>query len=168
MPHEVTSYESAYTAKVNTYGFLVLLLHLPILCVVGLYTHVSLVLITGMMLLVLSGPGAILIYERSSRLGAIAIAVASMGVVALTIFVCRGMIEAHFEIFVLIALLIVYGRVAPLLVAAVTNRASPCAVLAVDADGDLQLQGRVRHRFAAFIFRCDGGYSCMLDCAASG
>jgi methyl-accepting chemotaxis protein len=43
-----------------------------------------------------------------------------MGISALVIHVCNGLIEAHFELFVMIALLTVYGRVAALLTAGVT------------------------------------------------
>ena len=120
MSHEITAYESGYTGKINTWFFFLLVAHVPVLCVVSMYTNVSLLTIAGFMMLLLSGPAAILLHDRSSQLGAIAMAVAAMGVSALTIFVCHGLIEAHFELFVLIALLIVYGRVAPLIVGGAT------------------------------------------------
>jgi len=120
MKHEITPYEQAYTAKVNSMGFLLLLVHLPILCVVASMTHASIMLTAGIMLLLLLGPALILMQGRSSELGGVVIAVAAMGVSALAIYVCNGLIEAHFELFVLIALLTVYGRVAPLLAAGLT------------------------------------------------
>jgi Methyl-accepting chemotaxis protein (MCP) signalling domain len=118
--NEITSFELAYTKKVNTFGFLLLLLHLPVLCGVALFMHHSPLLAAGIMLLLLSGPAVILLRDRSSSLGAIAIAISAMGVSALAIHLCDGMIEAHFELFVLIAMLSVFGRVAPLLVAGAT------------------------------------------------
>jgi hypothetical protein len=120
MKHEITPYEQAYTAKVNSGGFLLLAVHLPILCAIACSTHASLTLTAATMLLLLLGPALILMRDRSSELGGIVIAVAAMGASALTIFVCNGLTEAHFEIFVLIALLTMYGRVAPLLAAGLT------------------------------------------------
>jgi len=120
MTNQITSYELAYTAKVNIFGFLLLVVHLPILCGVAWATNASVSLTASMMLLLLSGPAVILVRDRSSELGAIAIAIASMGVSALAIYVCHGLIEAHFELVVLIAMLTVFGRVAPLILAGVT------------------------------------------------
>jgi hypothetical protein len=117
---QATPYELAYTKKVNTFGFLFLLSHLPILCLIALNTGVSLVLVALVMVLLLAGPAVLMMRDPSAQLGAIAIAIAAMGTSALAIYVSNGMIEAHFELFVLIAMLTVYGRVAPLLVAGAT------------------------------------------------
>jgi hypothetical protein len=120
MNDQITPYELAYTKKVNTFGFLFLLSHLPILCLIALNTGVSLVLVALVMVLLLAGPAVLMMRDPSAQLGAIAIAIAAMGTSALAIYVSNGMIEAHFELFVLIAMLTVYGRVAPLLVAGAT------------------------------------------------
>jgi len=117
---QTTPYELAYTKKVNTFGFLFLLSHLPILCLIALNTGVSLVLVALVMVLLLAGPAVLMMRDPSAQLGAIAIAIAAMGTSALAIYVSNGMIEAHFELFVLIAMLTVYGRVAPLIVAGAT------------------------------------------------
>jgi len=120
MKSEITSFEVNYTKKVNAFGFLLLLAHLPVLCALALATHGSVGLVAAAMLVLLAGPAMAMLNDRSSQLGAIAIAISAMGVSALAIHVAGGMIEAHFELFVLIALLSVFGRVAPLLVAAAT------------------------------------------------
>ena len=120
MNDQTTPYELAYTKKVNTFGFLFLLSHLPILCLIALNTGVSLVLVALVMVLLLAGPAVLMMRDPSAQLGAIAIAIAAMGTSALAIYVSNGMIEAHFELFVLIAMLTVYGRVAPLIVAGAT------------------------------------------------
>jgi hypothetical protein len=117
---EWTPLETAYTRKVNTIGFLLLLLHLPIVCGVAFANGVSVPVSGIVMLLLLLGPAAILLGDRSSELGAIAIAVAAMGASAIVIYASNGLIEAHFELFVMIALLTVFGRVAPLLFAGAT------------------------------------------------
>jgi hypothetical protein len=120
MNQEMTAFELAYARKVNTFGFLFLSAHLPVLCGVSILLHGSVLLPAGVMLLLLLGPAAILVRDRGSRLAAIALAIAAMGMSALTIHVCGGMIEAHFELFVLLAMISVYGRIAPLLVAGTT------------------------------------------------
>lgn len=117
MTHDVTQHEASYIKKVNTFGFLFLLTHLPVLCGLALFNNVSLLLTVGVMTLLLLGPASVLLRDRSSELGGVALALAAMGVSALAIYICNGMIEAHFEIFVLIAMLTVFGRIAPLLVA---------------------------------------------------
>ena len=120
MRHEITAYEQAYTARVNSMAFLVLLVHLPVLSAVAYATHANPMLTAGAMLLLVLGPALVLLNDRGSQLGATVIAIAAMGTSALAIYVCNGLIEAHFELFVLIALLTVYGRVAPLLAAGLT------------------------------------------------
>ena len=117
MIHQVSSFEQSYTKKVNTIGFLFLAAHLPVLCVLAAFNGASVVLTTCVMLVILAAPALILWEDRASKLNAIAMGIAAMGVSALAIYVCGGQIEAHFEIFVLIAMLAVFGRIAPLLAA---------------------------------------------------
>jgi hypothetical protein len=115
------SYGAIYTRKVNGYAFVLLLVHLPVLCLIAAAVPgKSVVSTAALMVLLLLGPAFILLRDGSSEWGAIATAIAAMGVSALAIHLSGGMIEAHFELFVLIALLTVYGRVAPLLVAGAT------------------------------------------------
>jgi hypothetical protein len=116
----MTQFERDYTAKTNTYGLVLLALHVPVLAGVAWALQGSPLLALGIAVVLLAGPAAVLLQDRSSPLGAIAIAVSAMGMSALAIHVSNGMIEAHFELFVMIALLTVYGRVAPLLVAGTT------------------------------------------------
>ena len=116
----LTAFEVAYTRRVNTIGLLFLAVHLPVLCAVSLVLHGSPWVTASIMLILLSGPSVILLQDRGSAKGTLAIAIAAMGASALTIDVCNGLIEAHFEIFILLALLCVYGRIAPLIVAGST------------------------------------------------
>jgi hypothetical protein len=120
MTHSTSSFELAYTRKVNTYGFLLLAVHLPVLCALALAMGNSVLLPIVAMVLILAVPAIILANDRSSQIAAIALGVAAMCVCALTIHVANGVIEAHFEIFVLIAMLAVFGRTLPLIAAAVT------------------------------------------------
>lgn len=117
MNEEITQHELLNTRRANAAGFMFLGAHLPILCGVALLNHVSLPLTAGIMVLLLLGPAAVLLHDRASQLGGIAVAVTAMGVAGLAIYVSNGIIEAHFEVFVLIALLTIFGKVAPPLVA---------------------------------------------------
>lgn len=120
MTNEITPFEYARLKKLNTAGFLILLAHLPVLCAIAEVNRSGPGLAAMVMLLLLAGPGLLLLRDRGSELGMIAIAIAAMGATALSIHVFNGLIEAHFEIFIVIALLAVYGRVAPILAAGAT------------------------------------------------
>ena len=115
-----TSYEQAHLSRLNLAGFFLLAAHLPVIAGLALTFHVSPVLAIGVLLLILAGPGFILLFDRTSALGGIVMGIAAMGVSALMIHVCGGMIEAHFEIFTLLALLTIYGSIGPLLAAGTT------------------------------------------------
>jgi hypothetical protein len=119
-PVQRTAFELDYIVKANRFGLLILAVHLPVLTALAAFTGGNALLAAAFMAVFLAGPAILLLLDRSSSIGTIALAVAAMGVSALTIHICRGMIEAHFEIFVLIAMLAAFGRVAPLLAAGVT------------------------------------------------
>jgi Methyl-accepting chemotaxis protein (MCP) signalling domain len=120
MSPDLTTFERSYTQRVNAIGFWFLVAHLPVLCLLAVYNNGNPLLAAGVMLLLLVGPAAVLLRDRASEAGAITLAIAAMGVSALSIHLCNGMIEAHFELFVLIAMLSVYGRIAPLVTAGTT------------------------------------------------
>jgi hypothetical protein len=118
--HASTAFELDYTRNANTAGFALLAVHLPILCAIAAFTGKSPLTVAGFILVLLLGPAALLLQDRASSLASIALAIAAMGTSAVAIHVANGMIEAHFELFALIAMLTVFGRVAPLLAAGVT------------------------------------------------
>jgi hypothetical protein len=120
MSPDLTTFERSYTQRVNTIGFWFLAAHLPVLCLIAVFNNGNPLLAAGVILLLLAGPAAVLLRDRASEAGAITLAIAAMGVSALAIHLCNGMIEAHFELFVLIAMLSVYGRIAPLVTAGAT------------------------------------------------
>ena len=120
MPHSsMTTYERNYLRKASLLGLSVLAAHLPVLAIIALFNQSSLLVVLGVMVLLLAGPAAILFLKLDLELAPLALAVAAMGVSALTIHVSGGMIEAHFEIFTLLAMLTVFGRIRPLLIAGV-------------------------------------------------
>jgi hypothetical protein len=114
----VTNYEKAYIRKVSTLGFYFMAAFLPVLLILAAVTHASMLLVVGAMIVLLLGPGIALATDNTWDFGPVSLAVCSMGVTALTIHVAGGMIEAHFGIFALLALMVAFGRVAPILVAA--------------------------------------------------
>ncbi|RXH57215.1 methyl-accepting chemotaxis protein [Granulicella sibirica] len=117
MSGDVTQYQRAYTKRVNILGFCFLTLHLPVLCVVAMVLHSSVLVTGGVMLLLLAGPAFALLNDPTSDTGGNVLAVAAMGVSALAIHITGGLIEAHFEIFVLLSMLAIFGRIAPPLIA---------------------------------------------------
>jgi len=120
MNFDVTLHEVEFMKKVNTFGFFFLAAHLPVLVAIAVMNGNSWLAALGIGALLLAGPAAILVSDRGSAMGAVALAVCAMGISALAIHVTNGLIEAHFELFVLIALLTVFGRVLPVLVAGAT------------------------------------------------
>ena len=120
MAEQVMQFERDYISQVNTFSLLILALHLPVLCGVALMLGSSVWLAAWVSVLLLAGPGIMVMQDRGSYLTSNVIAVAAMGFCALTIHLCGGMIEAHFEIFALIALLTVFGKIGPLLIAGAT------------------------------------------------
>lgn len=120
MNFAVTSHEVEFTKKVNTFGFFLLAAHLPALIAIAVMNGNSWLATLAIGALLLAGPAAILFFDRGSAMGAVALAVCAMGISALAIHVTNGLIEAHFELFVLIALLTVFGRVLPVLIAGAT------------------------------------------------
>jgi hypothetical protein len=114
----MSKFEQQYLSKANFWAFVLLALHLPVLCVVAFVLGVSVLTTLVVILLLLAGPAVLLLRDRASEALPVVLAVAAMGVAAAAIYASNGMPEAHFEIFVMLAMLAVFGRVPPLLVAA--------------------------------------------------
>ncbi len=115
----MTQFEQTYFKRINGFALCFLGLHVPVLVAIAWLRGGSPLLAAAVAALLLAGPLLVFLRDFSAPLAAELIAVAAMGISALTIHVTNGMIEGHFEIFVLLALLTVYGRVTPLLVAGV-------------------------------------------------
>ena len=116
----VTSFSQNYEKQVNTWGLVLLLPHLPVFLLIASLLHSSLLVPLVAGLVMLAGPAAGLMRDPAAWANSVMMAIAAMGMAALGIYVSQGRIEAHFAIFVLLALLMVYGRMTPLLVAGAT------------------------------------------------
>ena len=116
------SYEEKYRVLVNLYGMEFLLAVAVAVWLISLSKRDQSpqVGVPAIALLLLLGPAIILVQDRASKLGAVALSISAMGLCGLLIQVCGGAMEAHFLVFVLIPMLIVYGRMLPLLTAGAT------------------------------------------------
>jgi hypothetical protein len=120
MKRETTQFEWAYAASVNKFGVLLLAIHVPVLCAVAHYCEKGVLLTAALGALLLSGPAVLVLLKAQSSAASVALAIAAMGFSALLIHTTGGMIEAHFHIFTMLALLIVFGRITPLIAAGTT------------------------------------------------
>jgi hypothetical protein len=115
---ENMAFETSYRARMNSAFFLLLLFHLPAICILAGFLGSSVLLPASVGAVLLAGPALVLFQQRDSELGSILLGIAAMGFSALLIHETGGRIEAHFHVFVMLAMMIVFGRMAPLVVAA--------------------------------------------------
>src|ERR1700753_1834607 len=99
------SFEEKYRAQANRFLIAFLACHLPVYMAVGAYfaTGVLTALVLG--LLILAGPAALYFYDPAGVGTSLSVAISSMGMSALLIHLGHGMIEFHFHIFTMLALL---------------------------------------------------------------
>ncbi|HEY1629198.1 MAG TPA: methyl-accepting chemotaxis protein [Tepidisphaeraceae bacterium] len=98
-----------YTQRVNRNFLLLLTLHVPVMLGVAYYFQTGVLFAALLSALILAGPAALFMLSPDSRLSRIATGIAAVCFSALLIHLSRGMIEMHFHIFVMLALLIVFG-----------------------------------------------------------
>lgn len=115
-----SEFEKGFRASVNRNFLCILALHPPAIMAVAWHFGVSWKLVGLLGALILAGPAALWILNRSSRLTSISMAVAAMSFSGLLIHAGRGMIEMHFHVFVALATLIMLGDVLAVIVAAAT------------------------------------------------
>jgi len=111
---------NSYIATINSRFLLLLAAHLPVLCGVALYFGTGVWLAAGLSLLFLAGPALLYFGNRGSKAASVALGIASMCFSALLIHLSGGMIEMHFHIFAMLALMIAFQFPWPLVAAAAT------------------------------------------------
>lgn len=99
-----------YTANVNKWMLLLLCLHLPLMAFVASKFETGVGVAVGLSLAILSGPVLLFWAQRGSQLTSIALGLALMANSALLIHLAQGMIEMHFHIFVILAVMIVFAN----------------------------------------------------------
>ncbi|MGC3988388.1 MAG: HAMP domain-containing methyl-accepting chemotaxis protein [Chthoniobacteraceae bacterium] len=106
----MTTFEKNYLQKCNRYFLWALAAHIPVAMTVSAFfgTGIFLSLIVG--LLAFAGPAVMVLIGFDGKTISYAIAVAAMSFSGLLVHASRGMIEFHFHVFTMIALLIVYGN----------------------------------------------------------
>jgi methyl-accepting chemotaxis protein len=106
----MTTFENQYLSRWNKIFISFLAAHIPVAAAIASYfnTGASTALIVGAT--IIAGPIILLLCGANSRLLSHAIGIAAMGFAALLIHASGGMIEFHFDIFVMLAVLTVFGN----------------------------------------------------------
>lgn len=117
---ETLSYLSTWQNQISPIFLTGLWAHLPFLILIGWFLETNPLLITFLGIGILALPTWLYRTKAEPLLISISIGIASMGISGVLIHAMRGMIEAHFHIFVLLALLLVFGSARVILAAAVT------------------------------------------------
>jgi methyl-accepting chemotaxis protein len=107
-----------YLEKINTTFLMLLAAHVPVVCGVAVYFGSGVVLAAVMGLLFVAGPAMLYYSSRGSKLTSVALGIASMCFSALLIHLSGGMVEMHFHIFTMLALMIAFRFPWPLISAA--------------------------------------------------
>jgi methyl-accepting chemotaxis protein len=110
--------QDAYLEKINTTFLILLAAHVPVLCGVAMYFGSGVRLAATLGLLFLAGPAALYYSSRGSKLTSVALGIACMCFSALLIHLSGGMVEMHFHIFTMLALMIAFRFPCPLVAAA--------------------------------------------------
>lgn len=110
--------EDSYLQRINKNFLTLLAVHVPVACGVGFSfgRGIGLALILG--ILFLAGPALLYFSNRASRLTSVSLGISSMCFSALLIHLSGGMIEMHFHIFTMLALMIAFRFDWPLVAAA--------------------------------------------------
>lgn len=114
------NYEDTYRARANGYALMLLAAHLPACAILAAFEGSGVLVALVISSLLLLGPAALFATGKSRLSTSISAAISSMGFSALIIHLGHGMIEMHFHIFAVLALLTVFGNVWPVLAAAIT------------------------------------------------
>lgn len=116
-----TQFEKSFNKRVHRYALYLFAIHIPVSAFLGWHFGTGLFLGLIVSSLILSGPLAIFLFDSSSKVLPIAVAVAAMSYSALLIHLSLGMIEMHFHIFVSISILIGMASPFAILSAVVTT-----------------------------------------------
>jgi methyl-accepting chemotaxis protein len=109
-----------YLATLNARFLMLLTAHVPVICGVAWYFGTGIGLAAGLGILFVCGPAALFFMNRGSRSASIALGIAAMCFSALLIHASGGMIEMHFHIFTMLALMIAFQFPWPMVAAAAT------------------------------------------------
>jgi methyl-accepting chemotaxis protein len=112
--------KNSYLTTLNGRFLALLAAHVPVICGVAWYFGTGIGLAAGLGILFASGPAALFFMNRGSRVTSVALGISAMCFSALLIHASGGMIEMHFHIFTMLALMIAFQFPWPMVAAAVT------------------------------------------------
>lgn len=102
--------EMQYTTTVNKRVLWILLAHVPIMAAVALYFDSGLLFSILTSLAIVSGPTILYLLKPGGKITSLALGSALMAMSGLLIHLAQGMIEMHFHIFVMLAVMIVFAN----------------------------------------------------------
>jgi methyl-accepting chemotaxis protein len=114
----MTSFEDEYRARLNKNALIMLAAHVPACLILALWQDSSILLALLVGVLLLIGPVALYLTGKARLSTSVSLGISSMGFSALIIHLGHGMIEMHFHIFAVLALLTVFGSLWPVVTAA--------------------------------------------------
>ena len=106
----MNEYKQRYLNNVNKWMLTLLAAHLPLMAGMAAYFKTSMSLAFGMSAAIIAGPAVLFLLSRGSALTSTAIGVALMAMSGLLIHLSSGMIEMHFHIFVMLAVMITFAN----------------------------------------------------------
>ncbi len=102
--------EVNYTANINKWMLTLLVAHLPFAAGIAAYFDTGIFFSSVISILICLGPVIFYFMGKGSKLTSISLGVGFMAMSALLIHASEGMIEMHFHIFVLLAVMIVFAN----------------------------------------------------------
>lgn len=112
--------KNSYLATLHARFLMLLGAHVPVICGVAWYFGTGIGLAAGLGILFISGPTALFFMNRGARATSVALGIAAMCFSALLIHASGGMMEMHFHIFTMLALMIAFQSPWPMVAAAAT------------------------------------------------
>jgi ABC-type transporter Mla subunit MlaD len=109
-PTAKLSYSDVYGRSCTRWWLVALWLHLPLMAGIAQYFGTGPILVAGLTAAVLAGPTALYLFRAPVRMLSISVAVSALCVSGIFIHSGRGMIEFHFHVFIVLALLATFGH----------------------------------------------------------
>ncbi|MFP5519278.1 MAG: methyl-accepting chemotaxis protein [Bdellovibrionia bacterium] len=116
----MNSIEQTYTGNVNKWMLLLVAGHLPIMMGVASFFGTGLGFAAIATAAIVAGPTVLYLMNKTSKVTSISLGVALMALSGLLIHLAQGMIEMHFHIFVMLAVMIVFANPWVIVAAAAT------------------------------------------------
>lgn len=114
------TFRERYNRKMSLYFLIGLALHLPVFLYLAITNGHSVLLNLSLSLAILAGPAVAFLGKSTSRLLPNLLAFSGMSYSGMLIHLGNGMIEMHFHVFIMLAIMIVFAMQTPVLTAVIT------------------------------------------------